>query len=97
MNPKFQARSPYYFKLHFHEIRLGPGGTFCKKDTLIGPVISKSDPSLYLHHRFIDHPSNYKIIIQIGKIDNVIIIDKTRILFKVKGPEIILEFPEIKI
>lgn len=95
-NPNFQTNSKYYFKLHFHEILLENGGTFFRKDTLLGPsTTSKGDPELYLHHVFIDGEKNYKLIIQIGQINYVKLIDITKVIFKIKGCEIVIEFPEI--
>jgi hypothetical protein len=92
-NPKFRSKASYYYKLHYLETKLQPGGTFCKKDTILYPPLT--NPSLYLHSQFIDKPKNYKILISEGETDKVILIDLTEIIFTIKGYEIIIEFPEI--
>jgi hypothetical protein len=96
LNPNFRKKAENYFNLHFDTIAYRTEGVFCKKESLLGPV-SSSDPALYLHHVFIDGQKNYKLIVQIGNIEKVMLIDITKIIFSIKKNEITIEFPDIEI
>lgn len=87
-------KNNFPYDVYFDKIQMKPGGIFCETFLKSGP--GKVDPRKYLTRVFIDGVMNYKVSVQIGKLEYVKLIDITDILFIIDGNKITIEFPEIR-